>query len=213
MKLAIIGAGAVGAELAKGWSSAGHDVVFGVRDPGKAAVRALCESLGATASLPAAAAADGDVVVIALPWEAAEPVLSSLGDLSGKTVIDCTNPLRFEDGELSLDRGYTTSGGEQLAEWLPGANVVKAMNHVSAEMMSAADTLEGTPVMFIAGDDADARTLVAGLVEDLGFEAMDAGGLRQSRLLEPLAMVFINQAMFRGLGREWAFGVLRPTSD
>ena len=212
MKIAIIGAGAVGAELAKGWSSTGHEIILGVRDPDKPAVRALCETTGADAVAPADAAAAGDVVVIALPWDATESVLRSLGDLGGKTVIDCTNPLRFEDGMLFLDRGFSTSGAEHVADWLPGANVVKAMNHVAAEVMATAGTLEGTPVMFIAGDSEDAKAQVGTLVADLGFEVMDAGGLVQSRLLEPLAMVFINQAVFRGLGREWAFGILRRAS-
>lgn len=95
---------------------------------------------------------------------------------------------------------------------------MKTFNQVGAEMMMAGDRFGTPPVMFLAGDDDTflagdddtAKTTVAQLVGELGFEALDAGGLKQARILEPFAMVWINQALFRGLGRNWAFGVLRP---
>jgi len=120
------------------------------------------------------------------------------------------NPLAMKDGGLGLERGYTTSGGETVESWLPGAKVVKTFNQVGADMMTAGDQFETRPVMFLAGDDDGAKATVAQLVSELGFEALDAGGLKQARILEPFAMVWINQALFRGLGRNWAFGVLRP---
>jgi len=88
--------------------------------------------------------------------------------------------------------------------------VVKTFNQVGADMMTAGDRFETRAVMFLAGEDDAAKATVAQLVSELGFEALDAGGLRQARILEPFAMVWINQALFRGLGRNWAFGVLRP---
>ncbi len=209
MKIAIIGAGAVGGALGTGWARSGHEILFGVRDTKKPALVRLCEETGATAMTAADAAAAGDVVVLAIPWDGAEESVGGLGSLPGKTVIDCTNPLAFDDGELRLDRGFSTSGAEAIAAWLPGANVVKGMNQAPAELMSGTEGLEGTPVMFIAGDDDDAKATAAGLIGQLGFEVLDAGSLAQSRLLEPFAMVFINQALARGMGRDWAFGVLR----
>ena len=209
MKIAIIGAGAVGGSLGTAWSRSGHKIVFGVRDIDKPELRELCEETGASALPAPQAAAAGDVVVMALPWEGAEDGVRALGDLAGKTVIDCTNPLRFEDGSLSLDRGFTTSGGETMAAWLPGANVVKGLNQVPAEMMSSNSKLSGRPVQFIAGDDESAKATAQSLIEELGFEVLDAGALVQSRILEPFGMVFINQAIMRGMGRDWAFGVLR----
>jgi len=210
MKIAVIGTGKVGAALGSGWAKAGHKIVFGARDVNKADLKALCAGIGATAATSADAARQGDVVVLALPWTIAESAVKALGDLKGKIIIDCMNPLAMKDGALGLERGYTTSGGEAVASWLPSVKVVKTFNQVGAEMMMAGDRFETRPVMFLAGDDDTAKATVVKLVGDLGFEALDAGGLKQARILEPFAMVWINQALFRGLGRAWAFGVLRP---
>ena len=212
MKIAVIGAGNVGGALGSGWAKAGHTIVFGVRDVNKPDLKALCARLGATAAPSASAAQQGDIVVLALPWNVAENAVKSLGDLKGKIVIDSMNPLAMKDGALGLERGYTTSGGEAVATWLPGAKVVKTFNQVGAEMMMAGDRFEKRPVMFLAGDDESAKSTVAQLVSELRFEALDAGGLKQARILEPFAMVWINQALFRGLGRNWAFGVMRLKS-
>ena len=209
MKIAVIGAGNVGRALGTGWAKAGHSIIFGVRDTNRPDVKALCTQIGATATSPGDAARGGNVVVLALPWSVAENAVKSLGDLKGKVIIDCMNPLTMKDGALGLERGYTTSGGEALASWLPGAKVVKTFNQVGAEMMMAGARFETRPVMFLAGDDDSAKSTVSALVGELGFEALDAGALKQARILEPFAMVWINQALIRGLGRNWAFGVIR----
>jgi 8-hydroxy-5-deazaflavin:NADPH oxidoreductase len=210
MKIAVIGAGNVGSALGRAWAKASHSVVFGARDVNKPELKSLCAQIGATAAAPAEAARQGDVVVLALPWRAAEGAVKALGNLSGKIVIDTMNPLAMVDGALGLERGFTTSGAETLASWLPGARVVKTFNQVGANMMTEGHRFEQHPVMFLAGDDEAAKATVAGLVGELGFEPLDAGALKQSRLLEPFAMVWINQSLFRGLGRDWAFGALRP---
>ena len=210
MKIAVIGAGKVGSALGSGWSKAGHTIIFGVRDVNKADLKALCARTGATALTSADAAGQGDVVVLALPWTVAEGAVKALGNLKGKIIIDSMNPLVMKDGALGLERGFTTSGGEAVASWLPGSRVVKTFNQVGAEMMMAGDRFETRPVMFLAGDDDTAKSTVAQLVGELGFEALDAGALKQARILEPFAMVWINQALFCGLGRNWAFGVIRP---
>jgi hypothetical protein len=176
-------------------------------------VAALVEETRASALDPATAAAGSDVVVLALPWTAAEDAVKSLGDLRGKVIIDCMNPLVMRDGVLGLDRGYSTSGAEALAEWVPGARVVKTLNQVGAELMDKAGVLAGRPLMFLAGDDADAKQVATMLVEALGFEPLDAGDLRQARLLEPFGMTWINQALLRGAGRDWAFGAIRRRSQ
>lgn len=208
MRIGIIGAGNVGGALGRGWARAGHDVVLGVRDPGAASLAALLAETGARAVAPAAAAAEGEVVVLALPWSAAEAAAAGLGPLAGKVVIDCMNPLAMRDGALELDRGFATSGGETLAGWLPGARLVKTLNQVGADIMDRAAGFAHPPAMFLAGDDAEAKALVSGLLADLGFDPLDAGDLSKARLLEPLAMVWINQALFRGKGRDWALAAL-----
>jgi NADPH-dependent F420 reductase len=210
MKIAVIGAGNVGSALGAAWAKAGHAIIFGVRDVNKPDLKRLCAQIGATAAPSAEAARQGDVVVLALPWNTAEGAVKSLGDLTGKTVIDTMNPLAMTDGALALDRGFTTSAGETVASWLPGATVVKTFNQVGANMMTQAHRFETRPVMFIAGDDDAAKRTVGQLVGETGFEPLDAGGLKQARILEPLAMVWINQTVAHGFGRDWAFGVLRP---
>jgi hypothetical protein len=206
--IAIIGTGNVGSAIARGLKGNDHDVFLGARDPQAADVVALASETGATAMTPAAAAAAGDVVILALPWGVAEAAVKALGDLAGKTVIDCMNPLGMVDGVLGLTVGHDTSGGEIVAGWLPGAHVVKTLNQVGAEIMAKNDHLLHRPVMFMAGDDAAAKAQVAALLTDLGFAVMDAGDITKARLLEPLGMVWINQALFRGKGRAWAFAAV-----
>lgn len=208
MRIAIIGTGSVGSAVARGLTGKGHDVLLGARNPQTAEVAELVSATGATSMGPAAAAAEAEIIILALPWGAAETAVKALGPLSGKTVIDCMNPLGMVDGALGLTLGHSTSGGEMVQGWLPGAHVVKTLNQVGAEIMAKNDTLPQRPVMFMAGDDAAAKAQVAALLTDLGFAAMDAGDITKARLLEPFGMVWINQALFRGKGRNWAFAAV-----
>lgn len=206
MRIAIIGTGNVGAALARGLAGKGHELCLGARDPAGAA--ALAGETGARAALPAQAARDADIVVLALPWGAAEAAVGALGDLTGKAVVDCTNPIgRTADG-MGLILGHDTSGGEIVQGWLPRAHVVKTLNQVGAEIMADTSRLPHAPVMFMAGNDAGAKAAVGRMLTDLGFEALDAGDITKARLLEPLGMVWINQALLRGKGRAWAFAAV-----
>lgn len=205
MKIAVIGTGRVGEALGRGWAEAGHTVVFGTRAPERDDIRALTAETGASAARPAAAAAAAEVVVVATPWNATEAVVRGLGDLSGKTLVDATNPIG-----PGLTFAGDPSGGEMVARWAEGARVVKAFNTTGYENM--ADTTypgDVRPAMFLAGDDPDARANVAALAEALGFEPIDAGGLSRSVLLEHLALLWITQALVEGAGRNMAFAVLR----
>ena len=208
MKIAIIGAGNVGSALATGWARAGHQIVLGVRNPADPAAKSLIEKTRAVAKSPSEAAEAGEVVVLALPWSVAETAVSALGPLSGKIVIDCMNPLTMRDGVLSLERGFSTSAGEAVAKWIPQARLVKTLNQAGADIMADTSGLPCPPVMFMAGNDAEAKTTVAPLLRDLGFEVLDAGDLSQARILEPFAMVWINQALARGKGNDWAFAAV-----
>lgn len=211
MKIAIIGAGSVGTALGKSWSRAGHEIVFGVRDPASSNAEVAVASAGreAKATTVAGAGAAGEVVVLATPWEATESAIGAAGGLAGKIVIDCTNPLAYRDGELGLAIGFETSGGEQVAGWAPGAHVFKALNQVGYLAMEDPKFPDGFPAMFVAGDDAERKPIVLRLMTELGFEAVDAGPLKVSRLLEPYAMLWIHLAYNQGLGRDIAFSLLR----
>jgi 8-hydroxy-5-deazaflavin:NADPH oxidoreductase len=206
MRLAIIGAGNVGTALGGGWKAKGHDVVYGVPDPQKPKYGTLPR--GVVMRGPEAAK-DARVIVLATPWRATEAALRELGPLAGKIVIDSTNPLAMGPDGLELALGYTTSGGEQVAAWAAGAAVFKTFNHTGAGNMGIAARFDHRPVMFVAGDDAARKPEVMRLVGDLGFEAIDAGPLRAARLLEPLAMLWIELALKRGQGDAFAFALAR----
>ena len=208
MRIAVVGAGSVGATVGQAWIERGEDVIWGVRNPADSKYAALPRERVKTA---ADAAKGAEVVVTATPWSAAQAAIKSLGSLAGKIVIDCMNPLAIRNGRLALDRGFDTSGAEALARWVPGARIVKTLNQVGAEMMENNSVLPHRPVMFMAGDDPAAKSAVAALLTDLGFEALDAGDLTKARLLEPFAMVWINQALIQGKGRDWAFAAMAPS--
>jgi len=211
MRIAIIGAGNVGSAIARGLQGKEHDLRLGVRDP--AGSSSLAKALGANVATPKDAAQWAEVVVLALPWAVAEAAVAALGDLTGKIVIDCMNPIGRTAAGMGLVLGHDTSGGEVVQHWLPGARVVKTLNQVGAEVMADTSGFIHPPVMFMAAEDAAAKAQVAILLADLGFDALDAGGIAMARLLEPMAMVWINQAIFRGKGRNWAFAAIEKGGD
>ena len=209
MKIAIIGAGNVGSALGHGWASAGHEIVFGVRDPNDTRVQEVVRSAGGRvrAATVRDAVAPTEVVVLATPWPAARDVLTAAGSLDGKVLVDATNPLQPDLSGLVI--GHTTSAGEQVAAWVPGAKVVKAFNTIGAQHMTNPRFGEQRASMFLCGDDAAAKQVVAGLATALGFEPVDAGPLKQARLLEPLALLWISMALAYGQGPDIAFRLLR----
>lgn len=209
MKVGIIGSGNVGSALGQHWATAGHQIKFGVRDTAKPELLKLLEKIGpnASAGSVAQAAAFADVIVLTTPWNSTQDAVLEAGNVSGKIVVDCTNPLKADLSGLTI--GLDTSAAELVAQWAVGARVVKCFNTTGAENMT--NPLFGTDraVMFLAGDDDDAKTTVGQLGEDLGFEMVDAGGLTIARLLEPVAMLWIHLAYRRGQGRDFAFKLLR----
>lgn len=210
MKIAVLGAGSVGEALGRRFAEAGHAIVYGVPTPGQKH-RDLAASIGhgATVTTVAEASRDAEVVVLAVPWEAAEAALVSAGDLAGKIVVDCTNPLAAGPDGFGLTEGFDTSGGERVAAWASGARVVKCFNQTGSGNM--ADPLAGgiRSVQFVCGDDAGARETVRRLAEEIGFDAIDVGAMKQARLLEPLAMLWIHLAFTTPLGRDFVFAVIR----
>ena len=209
MRIGILGGGNVGGTLGRGWANKGHEVFFGVPRPQDAKNQDLIRRIGskARAGTVADAAGFAEVVVLATPWQVTEDAIKEAGALAGKVVVDCTNPLKADFSGLVI--GHTTSGAEQVAGWAKAAKVYKAFNQTGYNNMGA-PSLEGRrAVMFVCGDDAAHKPTVLKLASDLGFEAVDAGGLVVARLLEPLAMLWIHLANAQGLGRDFAFGLLR----
>jgi 8-hydroxy-5-deazaflavin:NADPH oxidoreductase len=206
MRIAIIGAGSVGATLGQAWLKHGEDVSWGVRNPADPKFANLPK---ARIKAPAEAADAADIVVIATPWPATEAAVKGLGSLRDKIVIDCTNPLGMGPDGLQLVLGFSTSAGEQVASWAPGAFVFKSLNTTGAGNMGRAGEYPIKPMMPVAGDDAAKKQVVMELVRKLGFEPVDAGPLKNARLLEPMAMIWIDQAMKRGRGRDFAFALVK----
>lgn len=207
-KAAVIGAGRVGQALAGRLVHAGAGVTFGVRDP-KAAAASLA---GPAAEIPCRlveeSAHDATVLLVAVPAAAAVAALRGAGSLSGRIVVDCTNPVRWDEGPVWAPPAEG-SVAQAIAVAFPAAAVIKGFNHFGAEIQ-ANPALEGGPAdAFFAGDDARAKATIIDLAGRMGFHAHDAGPLRNAALLENLAVLWIHLA-FAGAGREFGFRMEPP---
>lgn len=208
MRIAVLGTGNVGGTLGRRWAEAGHAVCFGSRDPASEKVQKLLASAPtATACSLKNAVSKSDILVLATPWTSVEATLAALGDLTGKIVIDCINPLN--ETFSGLTHGHSTSAAELVASWAPTAHVVKAFNTVGAKVMADPKFGEQAATLFYCGDNATAKQAVHQLASDLGFEAVDAGPLANARYLEPLAMLYIHLAVRGGWGSNTAFKIMK----
>jgi predicted dinucleotide-binding enzyme len=207
MQIAIIGAGNVGTTLGNAWIKLGHEISFGVRDPESVKAHSLAQQFPTARFLPNGEAADhAEIIVLATPWQSTEEAVRSCGDLRGKTIIDCTNPLKSDFSGLEI--GFSTSGGEFISAWADGADVFKAMNQIGARLMDA-PCFGGIvkPVMFVCGEGQQKASVIL-LVEQLGFTVIDAGELKIARLLEPYGMLWIHLALTQKVPGDFAFALL-----
>ena len=204
MKIAIIGSGNIGGGLARAWRRKEHEVTFGAHNLGDPELIALCAEIGAKALGVRAAVSGAEVVVLAMPAKATDEVIDA-ADFAGRVVIDCTNTL---GPGMQLVYGHTTSAAEELAKKLPKAHVFKSFNAQGAENLAnpVYDGVRATN--WFCGDDPAGKEQVRQLVEDVGFEAVDAGGLAAARLLEPLMLLWMASSRAAG-SRDIAFKLLR----
>lgn len=201
MRIAVIGTGNVGATLGRRFAEVGHDVVFGTRHPeGERAQAAMAAAPGTSARPPEDAVAGADLVVLAVPFAAVDDAVGGLGLPPGVVLVDATNPMGAD---------VATTGAAHVAALAPDARVVKAFNTIGFEVMADPSFGGGRAVALVAGDDDDARATVATLAEAIGFEAVEVGGLDEAALVEAAARLWITLAFRRGLGRGFAFGLLR----
>jgi predicted dinucleotide-binding enzyme len=209
MKIAVIGAGNVGASLARAAVAAGHTVTLSAATPGKAA-----EVAGATSAVAAesnaAAVVGADLVVLAVPHSAVAVVADEIrDDAVGIPVVDATNPLDATYSDLVIE-GVSAAG--DLQALVPGSPVVKAFNTVFAARYAApVEDGRALPVL-VAGDDAAAKATVAEFATSLGFQSLDVGGLRQARGLEELAFLNIGLNAANGWAWQSAWTLVGPTS-
>jgi predicted dinucleotide-binding enzyme len=188
-------------------------VTFGVRQPAAAKVANLLAECGPAAKAASVkeSAENAEVIFLAIPWSEVEGVIRELGPLHGKVLIDATNPIVIGAGEESrgLLIGHSTSAGEEVAKWAPGARVVKAFNTTGSGNMQNSVYGERRAVIFVAGDAPDAKAVTSQLARDIGLEPIDVGQLSTARLLEPLALLWIKMAYGEGWGPDFTFDVLK----
>jgi 8-hydroxy-5-deazaflavin:NADPH oxidoreductase len=203
MKIGVFGAGNVGGALGASWAKAGHEVFFGVQNPNAKGTQELVASCGpmAHAGSLKEAAAFGEIIAVALPWKAATEALPKLM-LSGKVVIDCSNP-------LGAPRGGDASGAEALSRLVPGAKFAKAFNVTGAENMASPVYPEGPLAMFFCGDDDEAKRTAETLIKTTGFEPYDLGPLANAALMEAQARLWIWLSGSGGLGRNFGFRLVK----
>lgn len=209
MRVGILGAGNVGGALGRVWTRKGHEVIFGVPSAQSERTRKAIAALGGAgrAGTNAEAGTFGEVLVLSVPWPVARQAIESCGNLAGKVLIDCTNPLAADLKGLVV--GLNTSAGEQVSEWAGGARVVKAFNTIGAGNFGRTDFGGLVADGFYCGDDTAAKTLAKGLIADAGFNPVDVGPLRNARWLESLAMLWIDLAVNQGWGGDHGFKLLR----
>lgn len=200
MKIAILGAGNVGATLGKKFVEVGHEIFYGVPNPEKYEDAGLAGKVRPVGE----AANSAEIILLAVPYNAVESALKDCGDLIDKIVIDATNPLEFRDGGLNLTCGFDTSGGEKVAEFAKGAKVVKCFNTTGFNIMANPEK----SVMFVCGNDREANETVRKLASEIGFDALNIGDLTKSRLLEPFAALWIHLSFTSEMKRNFAFGIL-----
>lgn len=191
--IAIIGTGNVGAALGTEFAQQGHQIVYGSRSPlGLKALDIAGKTQGdAKTAIPAEAAAGADIVVLAVPGMVVENVVNGLGDLSGKIIIDATNPLVMDE-PMHFTFGVETSNGEIVQAAAPDAKVVKAFNTISWQSMINPQDSDGPLYVPIVGNDDAAKRKVSALVEAMGLVAIDLGPIEVAHWTEYSAVVGLN---------------------
>lgn len=194
MRVGVLGSGVVGQTLADGFLKHGHEVVIGSRDPAKLADW-TARHPDARAGDPRQTAVFGELVVLAVKGTAAAAMLRSAGatNLAGKAVIDATNPLADAPPVRGVLKFFSTldeSLMERLQSEFPQTHFVKAFNSVGSSVMVDPRFPAGRPTMFICGNDHGAKVLVAGILDQFGWDAEDMGEVEAARAIEPLCMLW-----------------------
>lgn len=211
MKIGIIGAGDVGGTLGMRWRQKGHEIMFGIRNRQSQNVQKLIEldknlEFGEIRET----VAFGDVIVFAVPWNSVEETIRIAGNLTDKILIDPTNPLTPDLKGLALEN---ISAAEKISNLTKSAKVVKAFNMIGAKTLSNLIYDSQRADLFICGDDSHAKQIVRELAIDIGFDVIDVGPLVNARLLESLALLWIELAFRQQMGPNIAFKLLRRKAD
>jgi predicted dinucleotide-binding enzyme len=213
MRIGIIGSGEVGKTLAKGFAKHGHETRIASRSPQKLAD--FSKDSGIQAGSFADVAAWAEIVVLAVKGDAAEAAAreAGLANLGGKIVIDTTNPIAPqppEDGVLRFFTSPNDSLMERLQTAVPAAKFVKAFNSVGSALMIDPQFPGGAkPTMFYCGNDEAAKKTVAGMLDQLGWDAADMGTAKSARAIEPLCQLWCIPGFRQNDWGNHAFALLR----
>lgn len=205
MNVGIIGSGAVGQTLAKGFFKHGHSTMIGSREPQKLEEWSKKKGMGIAVGNFKQVASFGEVIVLAVRGEHAEDALKLVekADLAGKTIIDATNPIDGKrppaNGVLNFTTDLNHSLMEDLQQAFPEAHFVKAFNSVGSAFM-VNPSFESKPTMFICGNSLTAKSQVNGILDQFGWEVSDMGGAEGARAIEPLCMLWCIPGFLRN---EW----------
>ena len=213
MRIGVIGSGEVGQTLARGLKTHGYETRIASRSPEK--LTGFSKSSGIQTGTFAEVAAWAEGVVLAVKGDGAEAAIREAGaaNLSGKLVIDTTNPIAHEppeDGVLKYFTSPNTSLMERLQTVCPDAKFVKAFNSVgSALMVNPAFPGGAKPTMFYCGNDAGAKAIVATILEQFGWDAADMGTAKSARAIEPLCQLWCIPGFRDNAWATHAFALLR----
>jgi predicted dinucleotide-binding enzyme len=214
MKIGIIGAGKIGATAARLFITAGHDIAIS-NSRGPESLRQLIEELGARARAMSVdeAGTYGEVVLLAVPWHR-QDALPAAERLRGKIVIDAMNPYNPAGGFFDLD---SSTSSEMVLQRIPGARLIKAFNTIYYEHLATRGRKE-LPVqerhaIYLAGDDAEAKAVVAHLIEEIGFAPVDTGSLREGGQLQQPDSLLYNQTFSAREARSFLRNQLHKVVD
>jgi hypothetical protein len=210
MRIAFLGYGNVGAPLADHLQRLGHEVTLAANDPGSDGVKkALARNRGLKVAAPREAVGGAEVVFLATPFEANAEVLGVVAaELAGKALVDCTNPVGS-----GLRHGLESreSGSQVVQRLAPSARVVKAFSIYGFENFddSAYPSYAVKPAMMFCGDDAAAKRTVGELIDQLGWEPLDVGGLDQALHLEHMTLLWVRMVRVNGASPHMVWARLR----
>ncbi|MEQ9769272.1 NAD(P)-binding domain-containing protein [Pectobacterium jejuense] len=198
MNIAVIGSGRMGKAFSQLLKEFDHHITLGCRSPQQAELQEWSKGQNIPCTGMSDAMQLADVILFALPYEAALLQAKASGHLKSKIVIDITNPVTSD--LKGMVTGFTTSASEQIQQLMPDCHVVKAFNTIIATLIPQNARQRGEVQTLIASDNEGAKQEVMQLVTELGFDAVNAGDLIVSRYIEPVAQMTIHLACFCGWG-------------
>lgn len=210
MKIAFIGYGNVGGPLAFHLQKLGHDVTLASNDTASESVaKVISRNPNINVSSPKSAVSEAEIVFLATPYGANEAALTNVKEeLAGKIIVDCTNPV---GAGISHGLNSETSGSEVIKNLVPEAEVVKAFTIYGYENFedNTYPSYNVKPVMMFCGSSESAKEQVKELIEQLGWDALDVGGLDQALHLEHMTLMWVKMVRLNGHSPNMVWGHLK----